>query len=84
MISAARYLRRRLGTSDVPWGRKPPRSPASISKQTEGGRGRRPESSVVRMFDDGELVSEIIPEIWLLSGYGSFPTARSGAGSRTT
>jgi hypothetical protein len=27
------------------------------------------ESSTVRMFDDGELVSEIIPELWMFDGY---------------
>ena len=26
------------------------------------------ESSTVRMFDDGELVAEIVPELWLLGG----------------
>jgi hypothetical protein len=24
------------------------------------------------MFDDGELVSEIVPELWILGGYGSY------------
>jgi diadenylate cyclase len=31
------------------------------------------ESSTVRMFDDGELVAEIVPELWILGGYGSYP-----------
>jgi hypothetical protein len=26
----------------------------------------------VRMFDDGELVAEIVPELWLLGGFGSY------------
>jgi hypothetical protein len=30
------------------------------------------ESSTVRMFDDGELVAEIVPELWILGGYGSY------------
>jgi hypothetical protein len=30
------------------------------------------------MFDDGELVSEIIPEIWILGGYGSNGSLRRG------
>jgi len=25
----------------------------------------------VRMFDDGELVSEIVPEVWMFEGYRS-------------
>jgi hypothetical protein len=29
------------------------------------------ESSMVRMFDDGELVSEIVPELWMIDGYTS-------------
>jgi len=36
----------------------------------------------VRMFDDGELVSEIIPEIWMLSGYGTYPNGTFGLGMR--
>ncbi len=26
---------------------------------------------MVRMFDDGELVSEIVPELWMIDGYRS-------------
>jgi hypothetical protein len=26
---------------------------------------------MVRMFDDGELVSEIVPELWMIEGYRS-------------
>jgi hypothetical protein len=29
------------------------------------------ESAIVRVFDDGEIVAEIIPELWLLNRYGS-------------
>jgi hypothetical protein len=29
------------------------------------------ESAVVRLFDDGELVSEVLPELWMLHRYGS-------------
>jgi diadenylate cyclase len=28
------------------------------------------ESSVVRIFDDGQMVGEIVPELWLLRRYG--------------
>src|SRR5215217_5049786 len=37
---------------------------ASISQQTSAVSVVVSESSMVRMFDDGELVSEIIPELW--------------------
>lgn len=43
---------------------------ASISKQTKAVAVVVSESSVVRIFDDGELVAEIIPELWMLSKYG--------------
>ncbi|MEJ2208724.1 MAG: hypothetical protein P8129_06770 [Anaerolineae bacterium] len=28
------------------------------------------ESAIVRLFDDGEIVAEILPELWLLSRHG--------------
>jgi len=42
---------------------------ASISRQTSCVAVAVSESSVVRIFIDGEMVSEIIPEIWLLKRY---------------
>jgi len=43
------------------------------------------ESSTVRMFDDGELVAQIVPELWLLGGYGSYLDGSSmGRGTRRT
>lgn len=42
---------------------------ASITKATKAVGVVVSESSVVRVFDDGELVSEIIPELWLFSRY---------------
>lgn len=44
---------------------------ASITKQTRAVAVVLSESSVVRIFDDGQLTSEIIPEIWMLSQYRS-------------
>ena len=52
---------------------------ASVSKQTGAVAVAVSESSMVRMFDDGELVSEIVPEIWMLKGYGSY---LDGSGNR--
>jgi len=43
---------------------------ASITRETQAVAVVASESSVVRVFDDGELVSEIIPELWMLSKYG--------------
>ena len=42
---------------------------ASITKETNAVSVVVSESSMVRVFDDGELITEIIPEIWLLSRY---------------
>jgi diadenylate cyclase len=42
---------------------------ASMSKITKAVGVVVSESSVVRVFDDGELVSEIIPELWLFSRF---------------
>ena len=44
---------------------------ASISQQTSAVSVVVSENSMVRMFDDGELVSEIIPELWMIDGYTS-------------
>jgi len=46
---------------------------ASITKQTNAVAVVVSESSVVRVFDDGELISQIIPELWMFSRYGSHP-----------
>jgi DNA integrity scanning protein DisA with diadenylate cyclase activity len=40
---------------------------ASISKKTKAVAVVVSESAIVRIFDDGELVSEIIPELWMIS-----------------
>ena len=72
VLSGARYLDAVSDNLDVPLelGSRH-MAAASISKQTAAVAVAVSESSVVRMFDDGELVSEIIPEIWMLGGYGS-------------
>jgi hypothetical protein len=43
---------------------------ASITKQTNSIAIVVSESAVVRVFDDGEIVSEIIPELWLFRRHG--------------
>jgi len=42
---------------------------ASITRQTNAVGVVVSESSIVRVFDNGELISEIIPEIWMMSRY---------------
>jgi diadenylate cyclase len=43
---------------------------ASITKHTQAVAVVVSESAVVRVFDDGEIISEIIPELWLLRRFG--------------
>jgi diadenylate cyclase len=42
---------------------------ASITRQTNAVAVVVSESAIVRVFDNGELISEIIPEIWMMSRY---------------
>jgi diadenylate cyclase len=44
---------------------------ASITKQTNAVAVVVSESSIVRIFDNGEIISEIIPELWMFAKYGS-------------
>jgi len=44
---------------------------ASITKQTGAVAVVVSESSIVRIFDDGEIISEIIPELWMFARYGT-------------
>lgn len=39
---------------------------ASITQATKAVAVVVSESSMVRVFDDGELVSKIVPEVWML------------------
>jgi diadenylate cyclase len=85
VISGARYLDAVSENLDVPLGLGSRHvAAASISKQTGAVAVAVSESSVVRMFDDGELVSEIIPEIWMLGGYGSNGSLRENLRSNMT
>ena len=70
VVSAARYIDTVSEGVQVPLGLGSRHmAAASVSKQTNAVAVS--ESSTVRMFDDGELVSEIIPEIWMWDGYNT-------------
>jgi diadenylate cyclase len=70
VLSGARYLDAVSESLMVPLGLGSRHvAAASVSKQTGAVAVAVSESSTVRMFDDGEMVSEIIPELWLFSGY---------------
>ncbi len=72
VLSAARYIDAASDNLNVPLGLGSRHmAGASISQQTDAVAVVVSESSMVRMFDDGELVSEIVPELWMIEGYRS-------------
>jgi len=74
VLSAARYIDAVSEDLSVPLGLGSRHvAAASVSSRTDAVAVAVSESSTVRVFDDGELVSEIVPELWLLGGYGSWP-----------
>ena len=73
VLSAARYIDAASDHLELPLGLGSRHvAAASVSSRTEAVAVAVSESSTVRMFDDGELVAEIVPELWLLGGYGSY------------
>src|SRR5919202_1517907 len=72
VVSAARYLDASSKDVHIPLGLGSRHlASASVSRHTNAVAIAVSESSMVRMFDDGELVSEIIPELWMFEGYTS-------------
>jgi len=72
VLSAARYIDASSDNLELPLGLGSRHvAGASVSKQTNAVAVVVSESSMVRMFDDGELVSEIVPELWMIDGYTS-------------
>lgn len=67
VLSACRYINASSEGVELPLGLGSRHmAAASITKHTNAIAVVVSESSVVRVFDDGEIVSEIIPELWLL------------------
>jgi len=72
VLSAARYIDMVSEDLEVPLGLGSRHmAAASVSWHTGAVAVAVSESSMVRMFDDGELVSEIVPELWMLRRYSS-------------
>ena len=70
VVSAARYIDASSEAVNIPLGLGSRHLAASsISRPTNAVAVAVSEGSMVRMFDDGELVSEIIPELWMFEGY---------------
>lgn len=67
VISAARYINSSSEGISLPLGLGSRHmAAASITRNTNAVAVVVSESSVVRVFDDGKILSEIIPELWLL------------------
>ena len=74
VVSAARYLDAASDNLDLPLGLGSRHmAAASISRNTNAVAVAVSESSTVRVFDEGRVVAEVVPEVWMLRGYGPYP-----------
>ena len=81
-VAACRYLSASAEGIELPLGLGSRHmAAASISRGTRCVTVALSESSMVRIFDRGELVTEIIPELWMLRQFG---TQISGRVSKRT
>lgn len=72
IVSAARYFEATVDDLDLPLGLGARHlAGASITRATDAVAVVVSESAVVRLFNDGSLVSEILPELWMIHRYGS-------------
>jgi diadenylate cyclase len=70
VVAACRYLDAVASDVVLPYGLASRHlAGASISQLTDAVAIVVSESSMVRIFDDGKLVAEIIPELWLMDHY---------------
>ncbi len=84
-VSAARYIDASTEGVDIPLGLGSRHmAGASITLRTGAVAVVASESSVVRMFDRGAIVAEIIPEVWMLRRYAAELGLPSLMGGRTT
>jgi DNA integrity scanning protein DisA with diadenylate cyclase activity len=71
VLSATRYINASSEGIDLPLGLGSRHmAAASVTRQTNAVAVVVSESSIVRVFDNGEIISEIIPELWLLRRHG--------------
>jgi DNA integrity scanning protein DisA with diadenylate cyclase activity len=72
VLSACRYISASAEGIDLPLGLGSRHmAAASITRETDAVAVVVSETSVVRVCDDGEIIAEIIPELWLFRRYGS-------------
>ena len=84
VLSAARYIDAASDNLSLPLGLGSRHmAGASVSHRTNAVSVVVSESSMVRVFDDGELVSEITPELWMLGRYSSYLEGRSSTVRQT-
>ena len=70
VISACRYINASSDHINLPLGLGSRHmAAASITRQTGAVAIVVSESSIVRVFDDGEIIAEILPELWLLRNF---------------
>jgi DisA bacterial checkpoint controller nucleotide-binding len=70
VLSACRYINASSDHINLPMGLGSRHmAAASITQQTNAVAVVVSESSIVRVFDDGELIAEILPELWLLRNF---------------
>jgi diadenylate cyclase len=71
VLSATRYINASAEGIDLQLGLGSRHvAAASVTKDTNAVAVVVSESSIVRVLDDGEIISEIIPELWLFRRYG--------------
>ncbi len=71
VLSACRYINASSKGINLPLGLGSRHmAAASITRQTKAIAVVVSESSVVRVFSNGQIISEIIPELWLLRRHG--------------
>jgi DNA integrity scanning protein DisA with diadenylate cyclase activity len=72
VVSAARYFDAPTDDLELPLGLGSRHmAAAAITVATKAVAVVVSESAVVRLFDDGDLIAEILPELWMLSRYSS-------------
>lgn len=68
VLSACRYLDAKASDVELPLGMGSRHfAAASITRVTKALAIVVSESALVRVFDDGNLIAEVVPELWLLS-----------------
>ena len=71
-VSAARYLDAPTAGMEMPLGLGSRHmAAAAMTKVTDAVGVVVSQSAVVRIFDEGDLIAEILPELWMISQYSS-------------